>query len=61
MQNARLKLMRGASLSSGQMKLKANIDAGRPVTPVGGNAAKAGLQVGQPTVMKSCVVDRIGC
>jgi RHS repeat-associated protein len=51
----------GAQLSRGQAKLKADIDAGRAVTPVGNNAAKAGLPVGQPTVMNSCTVDRPDC
>lgn len=48
----------GATLSTGQTKLKADIDAGRQVTPVGRNAEKAGLPAGQPTTMKSCTVDR---
>ena len=47
-----------AKLSPGQAKLKADIDAGRAVTPVGKNAAKAGLQPGRPTVMRSCGVYR---
>ena len=51
----------GAQLSTGQAKLKADIDAGRQVTPVGNNASKAGLSAGQPTTMKSCTVDRPGC
>ncbi|HET6396917.1 MAG TPA: RHS repeat-associated core domain-containing protein [Pseudoxanthomonas sp.] len=51
----------GAQLSTGQGKLKADIDAGRQVTPVGKNAEKAGLPPGQPTTMKSCTVDRPGC
>lgn len=48
----------GAQLSPGQAKLKDDIDAGRAVTPVGKNAENAGLPAGQPTVMKSCTVDR---
>jgi hypothetical protein len=51
----------GAKLSDGQVKLKADIDAGRPVTPVGNNATNAGLSSGQPTIMKSCTVDRPEC
>lgn len=51
----------GAQLSSGQTKLKADIDAGRPVTPVGKNATNAGLEAGKPTTMKSCTVDRHQC
>ena len=48
----------GASLSPGQTKLKADIDAGRPVTPVGANAQRAGMEPGVPTKMTSCTVDR---
>lgn len=48
----------GAQLSSGQKKLKDDIDAGREVTPVGQNASKAGLEPGKPTKMESCVTDR---
>jgi hypothetical protein len=48
----------GAQLSKGQKALHEDIKAGRPVTPVGNNAAKAGLDPGKPTVMKSCEVDR---
>ncbi len=51
----------GAQLSPGQAKLKADVDAGRQVTPVGRNATDAGLPAGQPTTMKSCTVDRPGC
>ena len=51
----------GAKLSPGQTKLKADIEAGRQVTPVGKNAERAGLPSGQPTTMKSCTVDRPGC
>jgi RHS repeat-associated protein len=47
-----------AELSKGQEKLKADIDAGRQVTPVGKNAEAAGLPSGQPTTMKSCTVQR---
>jgi RHS repeat-associated protein len=50
-----------AVLSSGQEKLKADIDAGRQVTPVGRNAEEAGLIPGQPTTMSSCTVDRPEC
>jgi RHS repeat-associated protein len=50
-----------AQLSPGQEKLKADIDAGREVTPVGGNATKSGLPSGQPTKMNSCTVDRHDC
>jgi len=48
----------GARLSSGQKAVKADIDAGRPVTPRGKNAANAGLEPGKPTVMKCYQVDR---
>lgn len=48
----------GATLSPGQTKLKADIDAGRAVTPVGANAQKAGLEPGKPTTMKSCDIHR---
>ena len=48
----------GGRLSSGQRQLKQDVDAGRPVTPVGQNASKAGLTPGHPTVMKSCKIDR---
>lgn len=47
-----------AKLSPGQAKLKADIDNGRPVTPVGKNAAKAGLKPGQATTMRFCGVYR---
>ena len=47
-----------AQLSKGQQKLHEDIKAGRPVTPVGQNAAKAGLEPGKPTTMTSCTVDR---
>ncbi|HET6725246.1 MAG TPA: RHS repeat-associated core domain-containing protein [Gammaproteobacteria bacterium] len=47
-----------ARLSPGQAKLKADIDAGRSVTPVGKNAQDAGLKPGTPTKMTSCTVDR---
>jgi RHS repeat-associated protein len=47
-----------ATLSTGQEKFKADVDAGRPVTPVGKNAEKAGLEPGVPTKMISCNVDR---
>lgn len=46
-----------AQLSKGQEKLKADIDAGRQVTPVGKNAEAAGLEPGKPTTMTSCTVD----
>jgi RHS repeat-associated protein len=48
----------GADLSKGQTKLFDDINAGREVTPVGKNATNAGLESGQPTVLKSCTVDR---
>jgi len=41
-----------ARLSSGQKAVQADIDAGRPVTPRGANAANAGLEPGKPTQMK---------
>lgn len=46
-----------AKLLAGQEKLKADIDAGREVTPVGGNAEKAGLVPNEPIRMTSCTVD----
>lgn len=48
----------GARLTPGQAKLHADIKAGRTVTPVGGNAAKAGLEPGKPTTMSGCSIDR---
>lgn len=48
----------GGRLSPGQKAVKADIDAGRPVTPRGKNAADAGLEPGQPTSMKCYQVDR---
>lgn len=48
----------GARLSSGQKAVKADIDAGRTVTPRGKNAANAGLEPGKPTQMKCYQVDR---
>jgi RHS repeat-associated protein len=48
----------GAQLSKGQEKLKADIDAGKSVTPVGQNAAKAGLKPGESTTMSCCSIDR---
>ncbi|WP_417474262.1 RHS repeat domain-containing protein, partial [Luteimonas mephitis] len=50
-----------ANLSTGQAKLKSDIDAGRSVTPVGRNAEAAGLKSGEPTKMTSCTVHRPGC
>jgi hypothetical protein len=47
-----------ARLSSGQRQLMRDIDSGSPVTPLGKNAAKAGLEPGTPSKMKSCSVDR---
>jgi len=48
----------GANLSKGQTKLFDDINAGREVTPVGKNATNAGFESGQPTVLKSCTIDR---
>lgn len=48
----------GALLSSGQKKLFDDIAKGIPVTPVGKNAARAGLSPGQPLVLKGAKVDR---
>ncbi len=48
----------GASLTGNQQKLFDDVNSGTPVTPVGKNAADAGLTPGRPTVMKSCEVDR---
>lgn len=47
-----------AQLSTGQQKLSDDINAGREVTPVGKNAADAGLVPGQPTTMSSCTLER---
>jgi hypothetical protein len=47
----------GVTLSKGQVKLFDDINAGREVTPVGKNATNAGLESGQPTVLKSCTID----
>lgn len=47
-----------AQLSKGQAQFKADVDAGRTVTPVGKNAEKAGLTPGEPTTMKGCDIDR---
>lgn len=47
-----------AKLSPGQEKLKSDIEAGRQVTPVGGNAEKAGLKPNQPTTMSCFKIDR---
>lgn len=41
-----------AQLSPGQKSVKADIDAGRLVTPRGKNAEKVGLEPGKPTQMK---------
>lgn len=48
----------GARLSPGQNAIKADVEAGRPVTPRGANAEKAGLEVGKPTQMKCYDVKR---
>lgn len=48
----------GATLSSGQKAVKADIDAGRSVTPRGQNAADAGLTPNQPVQMKCYDVKR---
>jgi hypothetical protein len=45
-------------LSKGQKAVKADIDAGRKVTPRGQNAADAGLAPGKPTTMKCFSVER---
>jgi RHS repeat-associated protein len=47
-----------SQLSTGQQKLKNDIDAGRSVTPVGKNAENAGLKAGEPTKMSCCTIDR---
>ncbi len=41
-----------APLSKGQAKLKADIEAGRPVTPVGRNAEEAGFTPGKPVIFE---------
>ena len=41
-------------LRTGQKKLSDDIKAGRPVTPVGRNAERAGLTPNKPTRMSSC-------
>ena len=43
----------GAQLSPGQRVVKADVDAGRSVTPRGQNAANAGLEPGRPVKMTS--------
>ena len=48
----------GATLTVGQQQLRADILAGVPVTPVGQNAANAGLAPGQPILLNSYQVDR---
>ncbi len=48
----------GAQLSSGQKAIKADVEAGRPVTPRGQNAADAGLTPNQPVQMKCYDVKR---
>ncbi|MFK3844860.1 RHS repeat domain-containing protein [Stenotrophomonas sp. NPDC078853] len=48
----------GAKLSSGQKAIKADVEAGRPVTPRGRNALDAGLQPNVPTQMKCYDVKR---
>jgi len=48
----------GAQLSSGQKAIKADIEAGRPVTPRRANAEKAGLEAGKATQMKCYDVKR---
>lgn len=47
-----------ARLSPGQKAVKADIEAGRPVTPRGQNAADTGLTPGQPTQMTCYDVTR---
>jgi RHS repeat-associated protein len=47
-----------ATLSKGQAKLKSDIGAGRSVTPVGQNAAKAGLKPNEPIKMTCFKEDR---
>ncbi|MCC4613593.1 hypothetical protein LL963_16090 [Xanthomonas campestris pv. esculenti] len=48
----------GAQLSSGQKAMKADVEAGRPVTPRGANAEKAGLEPGRPTQLTCYDVKR---
>jgi len=48
----------GAKLSSGQSKLREDIEAGREVTPAGQKAADADLTPGVPTRMRTCTIDR---
>jgi hypothetical protein len=47
----------GARLSPGQKDVKADVDAGRTVTPRGKNAQDAGLTPNQPTKMRDYKVD----
>ena len=47
-----------AQLSAGQKSLMADIKAGRPVTPVGKNAERAGLKPGVPIKMNDMKVDQ---
>lgn len=48
----------GARLSPGQKANRADVEAGRPVTPRGANAEKAGLEADKPTQMKCYDVKR---
>jgi len=47
-----------AKLSEAQKELKADIEAGRAVTPVGKNAEKAGFTPGEPVKLKAFEEDR---
>lgn len=47
-----------AKLSPGQAKLQSDVAAGNPVTPVGANADRAGLDPGMPTTLNGFEVDR---
>jgi hypothetical protein len=46
------------TLTGGQKQLQADVAAGTAVTPVGKNAAAAGLQPGKPVVFKDFKIDK---
>lgn len=45
-------------LQRGRLKLKADIEAGRAVTPVGKNAEQAGLKAGEPIKIDTHKIER---
>jgi RHS repeat-associated protein len=48
----------GARLTAGQRAVRDDIKAGRPVTPRGENARKAGLPPNQPEILKCFIINR---